>query len=107
MDYHINGIDYLVLDNKNKNNKTTYNNNSFEFELLKNWLVFSKEPKTQKQIEIFSTRVEFILNHKIYGWKYENKNDKNNIKLSDVQTLKIPENYLRFKKLLDIDYNDI
>lgn len=117
MDYHINGIDYLVLDNKNnksgKKSNNTYNNNSFEFEMLKNWLVFKKEPINQKQIENISIKMEYVLNHKIHGWNYEDVNENNekinllNLKFSDIQTLKIPENYLRFQKLLDINYDEI
>ena len=111
MDYQINGIDYLVLENQviTKQSKT-YNNKSNEFEGLLKWTVFKKEPVNQKQIDELSLKMECVLNQKINGSTYDNINESSsnisniNNKSSKNTVLKIPDSLLRYKSLLDVDY---
>ena len=114
MDYQINGIDYLVLENQviTKQSKT-YNNKSNEFEGLLRWTVFQKEPVNQKQIDELSLKMECVLNQKINGSTYDNINESSsnisnisniNNKSSKNTVLKIPDSFLRYKSLLDVDY---
>jgi len=112
MDYTINGIDYLVLNNK-ETDKSKINNNSVEYTILKNWLIFKKHPINQKQIDKYSLKMEYILNQKLYNYKYDDYDENNqkmnilNINLNDIQNLKIPEKYYRYKNLLNINYDDV
>ena len=108
MDYQNNGINYLVLDNNFKTNKFY----SEEINHLKNWLFtknISKNEINIKNLNKINTKIEFIINNEVLNWEYENINLDNNInnnKNNDLE-LNIPENYFRFKKLLDIKINDI
>ena len=71
MDYQIDDIEYLVI---NKTNPKKNNNNSFEYEYLKNWLLFHKKPINKSQIDDLSLKIEFILNSKLNGWNYDRRN---------------------------------
>ena len=111
MDYQINGIDYLVLDNQiMKKQSKTYNNKSSEFEGLLKWTVFKREPVNQKQIDELSLKMECVLNQKINGLTYDDISESSsniNNKSSKNTVLKIPDSFLRYKSLLDVDYTSI
>ncbi len=109
MDYQINGIDYLVLDNQVvKNQSKTYNNKSGEFNGLLKWNVFKKEPVNQKQIDELSLKMEYVLNQKLNGWTYDDISD-DNCRVTENTTknnvLKIPDTFFRYKSLLNVDYD--
>jgi hypothetical protein len=111
MDYQINGIDYLTLENRivKKQNKT-YDNKSGEFEGLLKWTVFKKEPVNQKQIDELSLKMEYILNQKINGWTYDDISEANSSiasKTTKNNVLKIPDSFFRYKSLLNVDYNSV
>ena len=118
MDYQINGVEYLVLNQDNKDQNNNCNNNSKEFNYTKQWLILNHNPITQKQIDTLDKKYELLLNELFHFISYESNNSNNSSNIinvistenTDTETsnnLKIPESYFRFKKLLDIDYEDI
>ena len=122
MDYKVNGVEYLILDQDNNDQNNNCNNNSKEFNYTKQWLILNHNPTTQKQLDILDKKYELLLNELFYFMSYKpnysnnssnviniisNKNTNTDIDTETSNNLKIPETYFRFKKLLDIDYEDI
>ena len=75
--------------------------------------MFQSKPLNQQQIEKLTTKTEYILNNKINNWVYDEVDqDKRkigliNLKYDEIKNLKIPENYVRFQKLLDVDFQTV
>ena len=93
MDFNINGNLYLV-----KNNKLNFENDKYEtkeFKILKKWLIFKKNPKNDKEIQLLEKKINLFLKQKLYGYDY-NINDN---ELTD--DLKIPKLYLRYLDILN------
>ncbi len=117
MDFSVNGIQYLMLD-KNKDDTLNIDNDnkSKEYQYTKKWLILKHNPKTQQEIDILSSKYDLILNELFYSLTYESSSlfdltsendDVNDINQIKKDELKIPEGYFRFKKLLDVDFQNI
>ena len=117
MDFSVNGIQYLMLDkNKDDTLKIDNDNKSKEYQYTKKWLILKHNPKTQQEIDILSSKYDLILNELFYSLTYESSSlfdltsgndDVNYINQIKKDELKIPEGYFRFKKLLDVDFQNI
>ena len=103
MDFNINGNIYLVKETKLNFENDKYE--SKEYKLLKKWLIFNKEPKTLKEIQMLETKIDLYLKQKLNGYDYNNEytnytnNTNNNNDL--LKELKIPELYLRYLDILN------
>jgi|TARA_B110001469_G_C9616329_1_gene306879 hypothetical protein len=103
MDFNINGNLYLVKETKLNFENDKYE--SREYKILKKWLIFRKEPKTLKQIQILETKLDLYLKQKLNGYDYKindnhttNTDNNNNDLIEDVN---IPELYLRYLDILN------
>lgn len=93
MDFNINGTMYLIKDTKFKFENDKYETK--EFKILKKWLIFKKNPKNDKEIQLLEKKINLFLKQKLYGYDY-NINDN---ELTD--DLKIPKLYLRYLDILN------
>jgi hypothetical protein len=100
MEYNINGTIYLV-----KNKKLNFENDKYEtkeYKLLKKWLVFSKSPKSLKEIQLLEEKIDIYLKKNINGYEYKNnKYLKQTIEKNKEILFKIPELYLRYLDILN------
>jgi hypothetical protein len=96
MDLNINGNLYLVKDTKLNFENDKYETK--EYKLLKKWLIFNKNPKSLKEIQILEIKIDLYLKQKLNGYDYNNNINNNNYFTQD---LKIPELYLRYLDILN------
>ena len=131
MDFQIDGVEYLFPKNPKKNLvkslKTDLkinldldnlinskgNNNSNEYNYTKKWLILKQNPITQDELKLLNDKYDLILNELFYSMKYGTNNNISVIDIQDNQNLnqelnlEIPENYFRFKNLLDINFEEV
>jgi hypothetical protein len=99
MDITIDGNMYLIKDNTLKFENDKYE--STEFILLKKWLILSKKPSTEKHINKLEQFIDINLKNILQGCTYDYNNQYETKSFDEL--FKIPEIYLRYNKILNID----
>lgn len=99
MDFNINGITYFSTP---KTKITNFKNDKYETDdyiLLKKWLIFKQNPKSNDEIKLSEQKIDTILKTITYNFQFNNnKNEKDYIsKLKK----NIPESIFRYTQLLN------
>ena len=99
MDITIDGNMYLIKDNTVIFENDIYE--SKEYILLKKWLILSKKPSTEKEINKLEQFIDINLKHILRGYTYDYNIQYENKSFDEL--FKIPEIYLRYNKLLHVN----
>ena len=94
-------MQYLIKDTKLNFENDRYETK--EYRLLKKWLIFKKNPKDLKDIQIMEEKIDIYLKRNINGYIYKDikfSKHQNPEQITD-QTLKIPDIYLRYSDILN------
>jgi hypothetical protein len=99
MEFNINGTLYLL-----KNTKLNFENDKYEskeYKLLKKWLIFSKNPKSLKEIQKLEIKIDLMLKEKINGYTYNQIKNRELKEESTQSEFNIPDIYIRYLDILN------